>query len=208
MASTKTTRYLILVILFLFPLFMMGQDVVTLKDGSSMTCQVLEVGDNQITFKQSGSSETMVLSVKDIDYITYVNGEKEIFGKQNKKKESKEEKDNIISLPDVEKQSSETMSESLKGGNGIRSNSDDLSFFEILYMNSLKDGDKGIWGIGERLPIEWASEGWGLDWQMYTNAFLKEKNVDFTLSVAFGFDYSFQLTNNGSAWFMLPLLLY
>ena len=85
-SSSRTNRFFLLLILILFPLYMMGQDVVTLKDGSNLICKVIEVGDNQIIAQQSGGNESITILIKDIDYITFANGEKEIFGKKGKSK--------------------------------------------------------------------------------------------------------------------------
>lgn len=204
MASKKSTRYLILVILFLFPLFMMGQDVVTLKDGSSIICQVLEVGDNQIAFKQSGSSETLLLTVKDIDFITYANGEKETFGNSRSQKTKKNVTQNapITSEPYPVTDNSATISNNV---NQIEDNPVDRGYWQLFYCSSFKNKDHGIWGAGWRVSFE-GSNGWGFNWQMYTNLFLKRKGEDFGLNFAIGPDYTLKLTDDANVCLILPVL--
>lgn len=203
MASTKTNRYRLLVILLFFPLIMMSQDVVTLKDGSNLSCKVIEVGDNQIIFKQAGSNESMTLSVKDIESITYANGEKETFGKQKKEEKKEEQKQqNTVGKTDY---TSVTETE-VKSINQVDKNRSDWGFWELFYCSSFKKEDRGIWGLGGRIPIEWAAPGFGTDIQASTNLFLKRKGEIFGMNFAFGIDYTLMLTNDGNVCLMLPLM--
>lgn len=61
-----------------------SQDIIVMKDGSTIQAQVLEIGDTDIKYKKWTNKEgpTYVLEKTNIFSINYQNGEKEVFNNQ------------------------------------------------------------------------------------------------------------------------------
>ena len=67
---------------------MFAQDIITLKDGTDIQAKVLEVGQDEISYKKFSNLEgpTYKMGIADILMITYQNGEQEMYNTNNEKK--------------------------------------------------------------------------------------------------------------------------
>ena len=186
--------------LLLLPLVASAQDVVTLKDGSTITCKVVEVGENLITFQQEGSNESLSLPFSEIDHVKYANGEMETFGgnrpyanPSSQVSETNHHAD-TSSSPTPQKQTASS------------DDDDGCDFTGISYLNSFKSGDKGAWGFERHFSNDAKGYGYGLSVMVSTNIFLvKSKLVSTNMSL--GPNISVKLTENGQLRFLLPVML-
>ena len=66
---------------------MFAQDIITMKDGTDIQAKVLEVGQNEISYKKVSNLEgpTYKMGIADILMITYQNGEREMYNTKEKR---------------------------------------------------------------------------------------------------------------------------
>lgn len=80
-------------LVFMCSTYISAQDVIVLKDGSTIVSKVLEVKQSEIKYKKFSNPNGPVYSANktDILSINYENGEKDVFGNTSTKIETKEE---------------------------------------------------------------------------------------------------------------------
>lgn len=66
---------------YLFPLFAAAQDVIMKRDGNTVVCRIVEVGESEVVYKRWGNLQgnNYVMNIADITSIHYENGKKLTF---------------------------------------------------------------------------------------------------------------------------------
>lgn len=72
--------------LFLVPAYIQAQDIIVKKDGSRIQSKVLEIGSDEVLYKEWGNQqgETYAIETDDLLRVEFQNGEKEIFSEEKK----------------------------------------------------------------------------------------------------------------------------
>lgn len=80
----KPLLYLLIVLCTLLAPHSFSQDIISLKNGSTLNVKVMEIGTEEIKYKKSTNPNGPSYSIRKgtIDKITYPNGEEEIFSKE------------------------------------------------------------------------------------------------------------------------------
>lgn len=70
-----------LMLAYLFPLFAAAQDVIMKRDGNTVVCRIVEVGESEVVYKRWGNLQgnNYVMNIADITSIHYENGKKLTF---------------------------------------------------------------------------------------------------------------------------------
>lgn len=66
---------------YLFPLLAAAQDVIMKRDGNTIVCRIVEVGESEVVYKRWGNLQgnNYVMNIADIASIHYENGRKLVF---------------------------------------------------------------------------------------------------------------------------------
>ena len=87
-------KKILLILMTIFSMVSMAQDVVVLKDGDVIQTKVVEVGENEVKYKkwENIDGPTYTMSISKILAINYQNGTKDSFTIQNSEAEKKQVK--------------------------------------------------------------------------------------------------------------------
>ncbi len=75
-------RQVLILFALLCSLTVAAQDVITKKDGNTIVCRVIEVGQTEVVYQKWSDlgGNNYVMNITDIVSINYENGERETFG--------------------------------------------------------------------------------------------------------------------------------
>jgi len=191
-------RLFVCICFLLISAYMKAQDVVTMKDGSTLTCNVVEVNENNISVKQEGVVGNTIIPITDIMTITYKNGDKETFGETQKQTQPEPE---VTESPKEEVKPFESNKETNYNVKSEKANDKDSWIpWYITYSNTFKNNNKGSIGIGfEGVKID----GFGMNLSFETGI----ENPFDVFMVNAGVNYSIGVGKDNKAAFTIPLML-
>lgn len=185
-----TIRKKMLYCLFMMPVLVQAQDILVKKDGSRIQSKVLEIGNNEVLYKEwnNQQGETFAIETDDLYRVEFQNGEREVFSEDKAEKEAflgtgintdfTEKDENGNRSPNT---NNETLNDQWDG---------DLTF--ISYNGEFEHADKGSFGIGAHFlrfagsPIGMSLSGNGI-YNLGTKKWLDSKAG---CSLSFGLNFS------------------
>ena len=89
----------IILIIFLLPIFTLAQDNIVLKNGEDINAKILEINESVIKYKKYDNQEGPIYTIlkKEIFFIKYPNGDKDIFSNINSISNDRSDKKILLS---------------------------------------------------------------------------------------------------------------
>lgn len=178
-----------------------AQDKVELKDGSTISCNIKEITEQNLIFQQEGVQDNETLPISEILSITYANGEKDVFGFQK-------DDDSQETLPAI--QEDKTKYSSLGDGQQLQTQNknsyDTWDFWEFNYNADFEAADKGYYSpLGWHL-INGFCNGVGLSFRIGTNLGLVDSDFSSVIAML-GPNFAIDLTKEQRFYLFAPLYL-